>query len=380
MNRIKKIAFCILTVSLILFSTVLPAFAVDISDTYTYSFPWAQPSADENHYYVELLVQNSSGWTSVVGLQFICVPFVEDNSDVITENLRVSFSVDPDGIAEFTFGSPSDGDTYLVRQVEYWASGSIAYKAPFAVNQSSTGIVTITWDRSSLYDIIGFHAYGDFYQINNYFTSSSAQTQFTCLYAEDASIYNELLQVNDVLAQLAQYDETIVDRLNSILSEVTDISDAADDIVSLLGDVLLDLDTLITNTDELEYWLNSIYGVLYDSYFLLVTIDENLLYSYWELESINEKLQTIIDILNSKGESEYSEVDTSNVDDYYNAENSLLDNSNVDVSNVVNVEVDQSALTVIWDLVEETLNTHPQVFGMVLTILSLGIIALILGR
>ena len=99
-----------------------------------------------------------------------------------------------------------------------------------------------------------------------------------------------------------------------------------------------------------------------------------------KIANIELYLKNIRDYLKETVSHNLTSPDTSNMDGYIDTENSLLDNSNVDLSDVVKVEVNQNALTVIWDLVQGVFDQSGKVFGMVLTVLSLGLVAMVLGR
>lgn len=147
---------------------------------------------------------------------------------------------------------------------------------------------------------------------------------------------------------------------------------------------LLDLtDTVLSKIDKTNEYLRDIY-LLLETY--LVEMRGWLEELYWiELDSngklyeIKDTLDAILQILQQKTDTEFTTVNQDEFNSFYDVENSLL-NPDVDVSDVMKVEVNQNALTVIWDLVERGLQSHGKVFGMVLTILALGIVALILGR
>lgn len=69
------------------------------------------------------------------------------------------------------------------------------------------------------------------------------------------------------------------------------------------------------------------------------------------------------------------------VDDYNDAESDLIDDYDPDnLQDDLEIELDSSALSFIWDLFDEFVTADYSVFTLFISILSIGIIALILGR
>ena len=135
--------------------------------------------------------------------------------------------------------------------------------------------------------------------------------------------------------------------------------------------VLSEMNIVLANIDsEVELINSRVYSIM--SYIRRDIVPD--------VEEIRERLNAILDLLNQNVSNNLTSPDTSDLDGYLDAENSLLNNSNVDVSDVVKVEVNQNALTVIWDLVQGVFDQSGKVFGMVLTVLSLGLVAMVLGR
>ncbi len=89
-------------------------------------------------------------------------------------------------------------------------------------------------------------------------------------------------------------------------------------------------------------------------------------------EEQNEKLD---DIINATG------VPDSIVDDYNKAESDLVDDYNPDnIDDDLDIQLDSSALGIVWWFFNEFTTVDNEVFTLFISIMSVGIIALILGR
>lgn len=94
------------------------------------------------------------------------------------------------------------------------------------------------------------------------------------------------------------------------------------------------------------------------------------------LDDTNDKLDQIMG-----GELEdNSSVDTSGLDDFNTASDSLVNKDSLNNINKINISVDSQTNTFVWDLITRILNTHSLIFGLMITMLSIGIIKLILNR
>lgn len=104
-------------------------------------------------------------------------------------------------------------------------------------------------------------------------------------------------------------------------------------------------------------------------------------------EQVNQQLQqeqnSLLDEQNNKLDDmmDATGKPDSIVDDYNKAESELVDDYNPDnLEDDLDIELDPSALSFIWDLFDEFVTADNAVFTLFISILSIGIIALILGR
>jgi len=93
-------------------------------------------------------------------------------------------------------------------------------------------------------------------------------------------------------------------------------------------------------------------------------------------QATNDKLD---DMLNADADASVNP-DDSKYDDYESAENSLKDKVNhADLSNL-SIGIDSNSSRWVWETLTSLLQSHSAIFGMVIAILSIGIIKLALGR
>jgi len=93
-------------------------------------------------------------------------------------------------------------------------------------------------------------------------------------------------------------------------------------------------------------------------------------------EQTNEKLDELINTDSPPSDTP----DDSQYDDYESAEGDLKDKVNqADLSNL-SIGIDSSSSQWVWDTLTDLLQSHSAIFGMVIAILSIGIIKLALGR
>mgnify|MGYP003301085992 CR=1 FL=1 len=385
-NKLMKISFCMVSVVVILVS-MCPISAFAAPDTY-YFKSFSKPTVNDYSGYVELLFEDSvsgSRWVSVLSWYF--TPISQSSDSVFTDRPLLHLVRNA---SQFRLGIESAEGVFGNMCFTFFDANTNIQLSNYTVyDDESIFYHNVTYGTA--YKLIGIHYYGDFVSVND--SSGLGNEEFYVTYAEDSVIcygINQLISGLYALIDLTDSDayssqlEEIISSLNSFegsfeefesfyKEQITSLLTIFNDQLSKLEKIVENTDYLVGTVDNILYWLYDMEWYFKDWYG--VSVD-----SLSVLRSIDSKLNTIIEILNQKTDTEFTTEDPTQFDEYYDVENSLLDNDNVNVSDVVNVEVNQNALTVIWDYVERSLNSHGKVFGMVLTILSLGIIALILGR
>lgn len=94
----------------------------------------------------------------------------------------------------------------------------------------------------------------------------------------------------------------------------------------------------------------------------------------------NKNTQDIIDSITGGELEDNSQPDDSKINDYQDSEGNLIDKDKLNNINNIEISLDSNSNTFIWNLVDKILNTHTLIFGLIITMLSLGIIKLVLNR
>lgn len=96
---------------------------------------------------------------------------------------------------------------------------------------------------------------------------------------------------------------------------------------------------------------------------------------------VDDLLSGIGDSLNASGDSTLTTLPDEAFDDYNKAESDLVDDYNPDhLEDDLDIELDSSALSFIWELFDHFVTADNAVFTLFVSIMAVGIIALILGR
>ena len=225
-------------------------------------------------------------------------------------------------------------------------SGTVTVKDSFVINQSTSRDITLlkgsydTFWRPQLKNVVSPDE-----------SWPSGGSSYTVTWGDDVAIYNELFEANTKLTDLING----LDLTNEQLEEL----------FSLLSDYLVRIEL---DTSRLVGLVNQ----LYDEWYSWTWVEEEYYLSIIEL------LEQLIE-----GTEEFTE--SSTLSDEQNELNRVEDEllNNEDASNAQNdikVEVNENALAFIWDLISQFLNSNPKLFGIFISVLSLGIIALILNR
>ena len=95
----------------------------------------------------------------------------------------------------------------------------------------------------------------------------------------------------------------------------------------------------------------------------------------------NGLLEDILGEFQASGESDLTTLPGEALEDYNKAESDLVSGYNPDnIEDDLDIELDPSALQFIWDLFDEFVTADNAVFTLFISIMAVGIIALILGR
>lgn len=390
LKRITIFSFCFISVCVILFS--MCPISVFAAPTVYYPIASDKPPVNEYSGYVELLFENnSSGQRFVTVLGWTFTPYVNTSAEHYATSDKPLLTIVRNE-SQFRLGVAS----------QEYVSGCMSFITIDSGSQLYFGVVEIADDESTFYynvtygsdySLVGMHYYGDFTDVN--VSNALPNEEFYVTYGSDTVISYGLNQViSGIYSMIDLLDNEsyagqlgdILSKLNSIDSSITDFKSAYEagltQLFGLFRGVINNLETLVYYTDELETKLDEIWELLFNIYNSVSNIEYYMPYVYGELLDIDTKLQLILDILNASGDNgeKLTQPDNSDMDNYYDLENGLINNDSADVGDTVDVSLNQNAMNVIWGLVERGLNSNSKVIGMVITVLALGIVALILGR
>lgn len=355
---------------------------------------------------MEVLFERSSGSRYVRLFQWQ-TPTATDWTELDLP-IPLFLTINKNGFIEFKFESAPEAIFYSVITIVDPSLSDLHFNV--WQNLSDEGKVTRSLDYDD--NIVSFNIYGSYAQL----TSDMINTyipEFSVTYGDDTSlsdvsstlteINNNLLQLHSdnlifkedveyIQSQLTQYFELLHSDNVSINNSIMDAIVWLDFISDQLNDFS---DRVHTDLEASRLLLVDIKSVLSEMNIVLANIDSTTstinqrVYAIYQnlqrhiipdLEEVRANIKSILNLLNQSVSNNLTSPDTSDMDGYIDTENSLLDNSNVNVSDVVQVEVNQNALTFIWSLVQQIFDSNGKVFGMVLTVLSLGLVAMVLGR
>lgn len=411
MNKFKKIFFCIASVCIILVS-MCPISASAAQPQSFYNFSCQKPEVTVNSGYFEILYSDADyGYFNPVVYSWSFTPTVSsDTPHSVSTELNIHLSRNS---SDLTLSVITDGGcSGFLSLTVYYLSGAVVFNNYYVTSTDAT-VVNIPAPTSSS-SIAGIHWYGSYNSIGN--MNSYSELDFFITYGADSVITTELTHVLtgiQLIIELLQnqtdidyssefsYILSALSSLNNTSSNFhTEFSSLMNQLLSLYNNSLTDLKSIITNTEDMEYWLSVLHDgnvAVFDS----VEDIKDFMYAfdtylsemrgmfdnlYWlQLDSngilyeINGKLDTIISLLQAFSDEDFTEFDDSILDDYLDSEESLLDDSNVS-TDVFDVEINPDAMASVFDIFDTVLNVHPKIIGFIIAVLSLGLIALILGR
>lgn len=388
MSKFKKISLTVV-LAVLLFVSMCPTFAFASSLTpivFNFSKPY---------------VSNTTGYVAIKG----------ERTDLnnAEQAFILYYQISP--VANSTMSYESDNPVFVVEDIY---SNAIYFNVIGDVYTDYHISVIIMHQNGTVQSVLSDDFENDFYNGVFYFNPSFLITNidthgnidrsalesdydaFDYIFTEDKYEYMYLLSIFNVLVEYGDLKEDELELLQSIVDSGSSIETILNELKTTFSEKL---DTIIADNEVFKERLQFIYNKLRDIYNIsyaffyddfptyMFLLDEdlvNILLAVDNLEEYTDEieslLQQILDALNVKGESNLTSPDTSQLDNYYEIEQGLVNRSDVDVSNAVNVQIDQNAMAFTWNMIDSFLNSNGKVIGLFLTVLSLGIIALILGR
>ena len=98
------------------------------------------------------------------------------------------------------------------------------------------------------------------------------------------------------------------------------------------------------------------------------------------INSINNAIQSLIDSMKEGNLKDDTPVDDRPLKDFSESEDDLIDKGNLDKVQDIDISLDTKTSTFFWDTFTRIINTNSLIYGLIISVLSLGIIKLILNR
>ncbi len=351
MSKVKRY-FLILPILCIVLVPCTSVF-VSASNFSTFEFQIPEPAVDEYNGYVVIPYYNPTINGVFCDLYFWHITPVNtpDNNSVPSVTLSYNSSS-----FDFTlsFGTGQSDCSWTVQLFKtqpygYSASTQTIFSEGFEViSYSDAPSFTLNYGNVDFYSPVFLGCNFSAYNSSDYIYSTD---YYNIVWGDDRALYEELLDVSDKISDL-------INGLDLTNEQLTDL-------YTLLNDYLSKINK---NTNSLVSLLDQFYYEWYQW-----TWTEQEFY-----DRIIELLEQLIE-----GTEEFTE--SSTLSDEQNelnrVEDELLNNEAAsDAQEDIKVEVNENALSFIWDFISRFFNANPKLMGLVVSILSLGIIALILNR
>lgn len=336
-KSIKCAVLSLLMVCVFVFSLPLTTFAADV-----YNFTINEPAKGTNQGYINLLVEDTSGYRSVICISWTLLPIFTDNEVTHTDSEMI-ITIDSDKSVSFI--GRSNGNFQLSAGFGRSLSGDNKRNMFWSVYDNSVAM-QYTYSLGSN-KVIGYQCYGNAV-LESDDLGYNNNVSFSVSWGDDSQVTSLMTEMLAQLYVAADNDLTIISQLNELLGH----AQTAESI-------------LLAIQDKLSYIYN-----------MQVIINNHLV-------TIQNAVLQIRDYLKASGESTFEEPSTDSINDYNKAEEELVsgadDTSDIE-QQIGDVEINAEASSVIWGIIQSFYNQHPKVFGLVIAVLAVGIIALILNR
>ncbi len=353
LNKIIKLITIFLVISILIIAS-LP-FSVSAEHIGTYTMCMNQPPADDYNGYVEVLFYDDVNEKySVRTMWWYVIPKVKTDGAQESDTSWVNVNIANNKIT--LTASLGYADSTGVATFGYMWSGTHLYNC---WSYSFEGSKSTEYYNAN-YRIISYRCYGNVGFFSDDLLDKSGA--FTVLYDGENTQYNQLTQVISLITLLADNDELIINRLNTILNYTADIDKQLKSAVSLLTTIETDLDDVNAELDSIDS----------------------------ELDEIDLKLQSIIDILSSQEPQPDFESTDSAIEDTTNQMNNLESDYKINQSETnsalslgtsfVSGTDMQAASIQVKNWIERVFNENTVYGGFILAALGLGVCFWIIGR
>lgn len=349
MRKISKGLSVFMVVLSVLVSSFFINFESNAATSYTLTSKFPQPYADEvQSGYLNLAIENYWSARDLCTIAWQVVPIVANQ--VITVNVAVNQS-------SITFRASVGDGSFYVNLWELQPSGyaSLLY----------SGLVANSYERSTSWNggtIVGASVFGRCSKFSYY--GGSYVPSVTAIWSEQGT---QIAKYNEILNSLNSLNSTLGGKLDSLITEVHNVFlqvDSAEDTLARIRELMVQyypqfqeeleaivekVDLMIGEQKETNSWLKKIYDKICEALGL-------------EGEESTEDLQ---------GKDEAAEMDKQ--------EEELLNDDSVNTDDL-ELNLDTNSSGTIWAMVDNLVTSNEKVFTTLISVLTLGIVALILGR
>lgn len=312
----------------------------------TFEMPFQKPQLNENTGYILLLCRDNSASKYFVRMfnwsyYYHCNnnPQGEDDGYDFAFDSRIFISIDD---ASVTF-NPIKTSTfnYASFSVSYASSTGYYDFLHYDYYANGVNLDSYTYEMEDYVTVCGYQVFGNCEDVTG---DLSSKLNFACIWGEELTQYNALLDLLDMVTEIADIDSSIL---------------------GMLEDVFYPL------VDDIDYQLTKLYTL----------VNQFKLQVNNKLTESNNLLTEIRDLLSLSGQDSLENVDNSSINNHNSTSQSLLNNSNASSSqSQLAVTLDSTASNSIWGMVTNFVGLNPTVFGFFITLLSLGVVCLILNR
>lgn len=355
-----------------------------------YTMPLNQPPSDPGRGYMEYLVKAPDGTVTPVSLFWNIFP--TDSSDSLF-NYAVDLEfVNARTLRLFPKRVNSTSFSFSFHYAAVYGNGTSNF---YVKSFTPTGDRYLDITLATGYSFTGYHAYGNIIDVN-VASGLTFNNKFSFLYAEDAPEYENLLLLHqDLISIKSALQNSSGDTAVSLLDSIDAILNVLDDDIRSIKNATNTINQnvlfILQNIDDVEEELREISGYVDGIEAYLSTIIDSTDDLEGNTQQIIDLLEQLLDMYEGGDQPEPPPpVDSDNaqdqmnqMDDFVDGENSQNIQADIDSafdSNSINQGLDTNTSGFLWDILQRILNDSPEVFGMLFSLLSYGLISLLLGR
>lgn len=302
-KKIVRISFCFLICVAMLFSACPIAFA----STQYFQVNFNQPQLSGDDFYVEILLYNSSTGDYRVKVLYVVSSLVYTATDSVfnTNHLNVKLELNSDSLYAFSLDNGSE--TFYVCVAEFTDDNRVRYY-DYPVNQEGNSQIfgNQHTDYGSGYKAVSYRVYGDVSEVVSNYSSGNSNTDFTIIYSQANSVNQSILQLINAVSVVAQIDQNIANKLDTVINGLNDVNGNVEQIYQELLDLFAICEDIYDKIGDYEKYINDVEDYLGQIDYNINEIFQCVQWIYSDtqdmvklLRECSDKLQEIIDLLNT---------------------------------------------------------------------------------